>query len=188
MGIQDTLKLGLDAVIIGLFLTASFTDIRAFRIPNWISLAIIGLCFVRVGVDISFDISHTLDIIKLLLWDFVPAILVLLVGFALYAVSWFGAGDVKLMFAGTLWFGLAKTPFMGDEIVGAMAFVLMTMLFGGALAILIVIGQKIRSLLPAVNALKWLDSYKTYMPYGLAITAAALILIFQKIISIVTMV
>jgi hypothetical protein len=39
---------------------------------------------------------------------------------------------------------------------------------------------QLRQRLPTLGAIGWLDSYRTYMPYGVAITAAGLITIYIR--------
>jgi len=171
---MTNLPLALHALVAGLLLTAAWTDIREFKIPNWISLAIIALYLIRVLLfEAILQIPSGAFGWLSLVYDIGLATLVLVVGFALYAVSWFGAGDVKLMTAATLWFGFGPPPFN-------VWFILLTMLFGGILAVLIVAGLWLRKRPPLDRALGWLDAYRTYMPYGLAITAAGLIILFKQ--------
>jgi prepilin peptidase CpaA len=84
------------------------------------------------------------------------ALLVLLVGFILFARSLFGGGDVKLMAAMALWTGFVALP----------RFVLITTLAGGILALAFLILRYARR-----STGEGLDRR---LPYGIAIAAGGL--------------
>lgn len=159
----DIVHLLLLLVILACYLIASYTDVREFKIPNWISLTMIGAYVIKTIVtpDVIWSEVGT---------DVGIAFIVLMVGFALYAVGAFGAGDVKLLAAGTLWAGTQY----------ALSFVLGAMLAGGLVALSIIVGLTVRDRMPMIKGMGWLDSYRTYMPYGLGIMVAGILVLWQQ--------
>jgi prepilin peptidase CpaA len=101
-----------------LILYAVLTDITSLRIPNWISVSLVFLfaVFAMSEGDTSSAIHHI-----------AVALAVLLAGFLLYAMSWIGAGDVKLVAAVALWVGPG----------GLAQFLFLTSLAGLALALFV---------------------------------------------------
>lgn len=98
-----------------LMIVAAVHDARAFRIPNWVWLSLLGLFPLYVlsaGEDMEWE--YHLGVFAL----------VLLVGFALFAGQFAGAGDVKLLAAASLW--------AGPNFIGVL--LVITGLAGGALA------------------------------------------------------
>lgn len=150
----------LGGLVIALYAIASYTDIREFRIPNWVSIGLILAYVIRVLVQPEYGGWNTIGL------DLAAFAAVLVVGFGLYALAWFGAGDVKLMAAGTL--------FATHEV--ALEYVLTTMLLGGAFALLIMVISFIRKSFPVIaEKTPWGESFKTYMPYGIAISISGII-------------
>jgi prepilin peptidase CpaA len=99
-------------------------------------------------------------------WSAAAAASVLIGMFTLFGLGWIGGGDAKLAAVIALWLG-------ADQ---ALAFVLLTAIFGGILSILLI---KFRlALLPAqcitVPWIMRLHEPKTGVPYGVAIAAGAL--------------
>lgn len=86
-----------------MFLWAGWTDIREMRIPNMASLGLI-VAWVARAVLLT-DTTSPLD-------DFLFAAAIFVSFFFLYSVAsgGFGAGDVKLITAGSLWFGWSPSP------------------------------------------------------------------------------
>lgn len=80
----------------GLCLVAIVADARTYRIPNWISLALLAL-FIGAAVISGKPASY---------WPHLAAGAgVLAVGYALYLFTGMGAGDAKLGAAAALWAG-----------------------------------------------------------------------------------
>ena len=136
----------------GLMLAAALEDLRRFVIPNQL---IIGLCLLyplRLLTGVGFAAGAG---------AVACAAAVFLVGAVLFARGLVGGGDVKLLAVATLWVGPADTP----------ALLIGTGLAGGLLALFL--------LSPAGAALaawRGLDPgpRPDAMPYGVAITTAAL--------------
>jgi prepilin peptidase CpaA len=147
----DNLPLiGLAFIVGGLFVFASFTDIKKMIIPNWVSVAII------FGYVVRCFMAPSTTAIGM---DIVAALVPFAIGFALYAAGGFGAGDVKLLTAGSLWFGQAH----------AMDFLLVMALIGGAASVLIVVWRRLRG-----------SVGKASFPYGPAIGLGALNALFLQ--------
>ena len=141
-----------------LMVWAAWCDLRRFTIPNWISASIIALWV--VAAPFMMDGWGQAG---LALATFAA---VLGVGMALWAPGWLGGGDVKLLAAGSLWFGWPD---------GAV-FVLLAMVCGGALAFVLVMLRKYSPALPFDPAIvsKSALAQGAPAPYGVAIAAGAL--------------
>lgn len=103
-------------LFVGLLGMAVISDLREYRIPNRIPLAIAALFpawALTPGVEVDFLASTAL------------AAIVLLVGLAIFAAGVMGGGDIKLI--------AAVSPWMG--IVGFPVFLLVMGLTGGVLAL-----------------------------------------------------
>ena len=139
---------------------AAANDLFTMKIPNRISLALIG-GFVAIAVVTRMPFEA-------LGLHVVIALAVLVATFALFWMNMLGGGDAKLMAAGALWMG-------PDQIIEFLAYVTA---FGGILAVAML---AYRNLLPA-NALPlpaWarrLHRTGEGIPYGIAIAAAGLML------------
>jgi prepilin peptidase CpaA len=86
----------------GLLIVAMVTDIVWLRIPNWIP----------VGVGLLFLTAAMVEPRSLVWWGshLAAGLVVFLVGIGLFAWGKLGGGDVKLLAAVALWFGLAPLP------------------------------------------------------------------------------
>jgi prepilin peptidase CpaA len=82
-----------------LFLVAVISDARTYRIPNWISLALVTLFVVAVATSGQPVASF---------WPHLAVgVGVFAVGYGLYAMTGMGAGDAKLGAAAALWAGMS---------------------------------------------------------------------------------
>ena len=139
---------------------AAANDLFTMKIPNRISLALIG-GFVAIALITRMPLE-TLGL------HVIIAVAVLIATFTLFSLNMLGGGDAKLMAAGALWMG-------PDHIIEFVAYVT---IFGGILAVAM-LGY--RNFLPA-NALPlpaWarrLHRTGEGIPYGIAIAAAGLML------------
>lgn len=150
----------------GLMAAAAFEDFRRLIIPNWVILALLALWPAHLA---------TLPTAAWLLdgaGAFGCALGIFAVGALLYARGCVGGGDVKLLAAAALWMGPAATP----------EFLLLTALAGGvlAMALLTPVGGLI-TLGRTVLGPAGLDAPANAVPYGVAIAAAALIVILQPL-------
>jgi len=138
---------------------AAASDLLTMTIPNRVSLLLVGGFFVfaaLLGMPLAAVGMHV-----------AAALLVLAVTFGMFAAGWMGGGDAKLAAATALWCGFETLP---DYLV-AMS------LLGGALTLVIIMARA-HSLPGFVLAWPWafnLHHPKTGIPYGIALSAAGLI-------------
>jgi prepilin peptidase CpaA len=159
----QTLPLTLFAVVM---VAAAFEDFRRLIIPNVLPILLCAFwpVYYLAGTPSLYGALAAIGC----------ALAVFVVGAALFARGWLGGGDVKLLSAATLWAGAAGTP----------ALLMLTGLFGGALALFLLMpfGNQIvaatRTLMyqPPEPAARGLS---VPVPYGVAISAAALIVILS---------
>ncbi len=156
-------------MILGLIASAAIQDIRGFRIPNFVSVALVALFFARIGLFQS-ELSLKAHVLV--------AAVTLLVLFGFYVLGWFGAGDAKLVTAIMLWAG----PEAGQQFIVALAF------SGGAFAaLLLILRHAVRTkptvgdYVPSTRVLRW--AQRGVCPYGLPILLAA-IMVWPHLIDI----
>jgi prepilin peptidase CpaA len=138
---------------------AGASDLLTMTIPNRVSVLLAAgfvTCGLLVGLAPSDAALHLAS-----------AVLVLAVGFGMFAAGWIGGGDAKLAAAIALWFGFGSL----------LDFLLTAMIAGGALTLIILALRRLP--LPAF-ALGWtwasrLHDRRTGVPYGIALAAAALL-------------
>lgn len=143
-----------------LVIVAGLKDATSFRIPNWISLALIaaflptalvvGAGLGPIGVHLAVG----------------AAALVLAMG--MWTLGWIGGGDAKLFAAAALWLGWPS----------AGIFALVTALAGGALSVTLLNLRSgwARAYVPAGP--NWVERLRLpggKVPYGVAIAAGALV-------------
>lgn len=149
-----------------LMLIAAWTDVRSFKIPNyipgvmialWIGAApFLGLSWIDIGLALACGFG------------------VLAVGMALWAPGWIGGGDVKLLAAGALWFGWPDS----------VAFVLLALASGGVLAVALILLRRISPALPVDPQTlgRTVLAQGAPAPYAVAIAAGALLVLPESAI------
>jgi prepilin peptidase CpaA len=147
-----------------LMVMAAFEDLRRLTIPNALTAS---LCVVWLPYELSapslFGAMASLGC----------GLVVFLAGALCFSRGWLGGGDVKLLAAAALWAGPAGTPML----------LVLTGVLGGMLALFLLLppGAYIATLARAklgpadapANA-----GTITPVPYGIAIAAAAMIVVF----------
>ena len=130
---------------------AAVTDILSRKITNATSLvcAAMGAVYAVSSGDV--------------LYHFLIAFTVLLLGFAAFAKGWIGGGDAKLLAAGALWMGPGAI----------LTFLFFTAAAGGGLALLWLCEGRLRYAL-ARGGLNIQLSVTRELPYGIAIAAGGL--------------
>lgn len=140
---------------------AAWTDLRTRRIPNGI-VASTGLLW------LPFALTLPLPTAGLALG---LAMAVLLAGMGAWSAGWFGAGDVKLLAALSLWAGPAHL----------LPLLLVIAVSGGVLAIAMLLARRLCAVMPVVLGTAWVgtgrDPASLSLPYGLAIAAGGLWLV-----------
>jgi prepilin peptidase CpaA len=148
-------------VVPALLAASAGWDFASFTIPNFLSVALVGafgIFVVAAGVAPAAIGGHAL-----------AGLSGLAMGFALFAFGYIGGGDAKLFAAVALWLGFATL----------LEYILYTALIGGGLALALL---SLRSMpMPASFvgqgwAMRLHDS-KSGIPYGVALAAAALIVL-----------
>jgi prepilin peptidase CpaA len=148
-------------LLTGLLIAASAFDLKVFRIPNAISLAVIALFLIKAAA-----------MTEIAVWpDHVIAFgLMIALGFLAFAFGLVGGGDAKLMMALALWFGMTALP----------SLLAITAIGGGLFALILVSLRYVAARFsPAVAASGTTQSprllnRKAPVPYALPITVAAL--------------
>lgn len=143
-----------------LSLVAAFSDLLRYQIPNWIPALMLALFF-----PLSLGLGWPLSDIGMSVLCFLA---VLVLSFILFIFKLFGGGDAKLIAASSIWIGWQLLP----------SFILLIALFGGVLAVVILILRKV-NLPEKMSKIGWvgrLCDLKNGIPYGLAIAAASLVL------------
>ena len=146
---------------VGLALYAAWSDFRGFRIPNFVSLAMIGAFAAVYGALTLLDARTA--VFAGLPGHLTAAGLVFAVTLALYLARVLGAGDSKFATAVALWLGLQ----------GLSAFLMVMSLVGGLLAVASLVLAR-RRLFPAIAGTNWIaraQDGSRDVPYGIAITA-----------------
>ena len=143
-----------------LLITAAATDIFTMKISNWISLVLIvsfGLAAWLAGLPGATIISHV-----------AACTLVLAIGFTLFAFNLIGGGDAKFLAAVALWFGFSSL----------LPLIFVTAIFGGVLCATLVFIRiwPLPDWLLRNEWIKRLHNKSVGAPYGVAISAAALVL------------
>lgn len=138
-----------------LLLLAAWIDLRARRIPNWLTGGVVALY--PIYLMLGQTPSGWLGALG-------AALAVLLVGLALFSRGAIGGGDVKLIAGVTLWAGLEHLAL----------FALVTSLAGGGLALLSIGYQRWHFLVDAhLAGLGWKPASAPSVPRGLGSSECA---------------
>ena len=140
---------------------AAASDLTTMTIPNWLCLsllAVFGLGAVSTGLGWTA-----------VAWHLAAGLTVLAVCFGMFAAGWIGGGDAKLAAVTALWIGFEQLP----------PYLFIAAIGGGLLTVAIIALRT--APLPAV-ASQWgwaqrLHDVKQGVPYGIALAAAALIVL-----------
>jgi prepilin peptidase CpaA len=153
-------------LLTGLLATASFFDVAYRIIPNWICGAILLLGLIVNTLLFGSDgVLSSLAGMCMGLGIFLP----------FYIMRVMGAGDVKLMAAVGTYLGPVAT-------INAIAW---TVLVGGVLGLIFLARRMAPIMIPAlIRYTKPGQAQLKFVPYGVAITAGALICQFQPIVQV----
>ncbi|MCF6293996.1 MAG: prepilin peptidase [Robiginitomaculum sp.] len=141
-----------------LMIIAAWRDITSMTIPNWISLALLGLFLVvspLIGLSwAEFGVHIAVGLAALLLT------------ITMFALGWIGGGDAKLFAAAALWMGWPDV----------LAYTIVSALAGGLLTVFLLYARK-TPMPPVLYAQKWSATLLKKggdVPYGVALCAGAL--------------
>ncbi len=138
---------------------AALNDIYEFKIPNWISITLIGAYF-AAGLGLGADVSVMVE-------GAILGCAALAAGFALFALRIVGGGDAKLLAACAPWIGLSALS----------AFLVYVALAGAALALALLAFRRMPAA-PFYEQAPWLmrlHQRPKDIPYGVAIAAGGLL-------------
>lgn len=150
----------------GLLVWAAWSDLRDYKIPNRISIAIAALYPAHILAIGNPDIIPGALLV---------ATIVFAVGFAFFALRIAGGGDVKLMTAAALWAGQAQI----------MEFLFVTALAGGVLATFLAIRAWRENALctPDGSLVLRISAIRdTKVPYGAAIAGGGLYIVAGSLV------
>ena len=137
---------------------AAISDLLTMKISNKLILLLVAAFFgVAIGVQLPLDV---------LAMHVACALVVLAVGFTLFALRVIGGGDAKLAAATTLWLGFGLT----------LPYLVYAALFGGVLT-LVILALRRFPLTPFLARYRWLERLhdrKSGVPYGVALAIAGL--------------
>jgi len=162
--------MGLEILVLtilpALFIFTAVWDITSFTIPNFLVLALLLLFIVLAGGAV---ISGTELGWSEAGFHILAGAIGLAVGMALFATGVIGGGDAKLFAVTTLWLGLNAL----------FEYAILVTLIGGllTLGILILRQHPLPLLLTKYEWLQRLHDKKAGIPYGVALAAAALVLL-----------
>lgn len=147
------------AVFPALVIVAALRDMVSYRIPNWISLALIAafaLAAPLLGLPLR-DIGLHVGV----------GMAALVIGFTMFALHWIGGGDAKLFAVAALWLGWPAVA----------TYAVTTTIAGGVLAVTLLALRSPYMRPYMVTAPPWLGRLAEpgeNVPYGLAIAVGAL--------------
>ncbi|HEX3809035.1 MAG TPA: prepilin peptidase [Rhizomicrobium sp.] len=146
-----------------LLVLAAGWDLSSFTIPNTISI-----CLIAAFAAFAMAAGMAPAVIG---WHLLAGFIALAASFTLFALGYFGGGDAKLFAAIALWLGFNSL----------LPYTLLVAIAGGALALTLLLARRIP--LPATLAshswISHLHDSKSGIPYGIALSAGALILLPQ---------
>jgi prepilin peptidase CpaA len=138
---------------------AASSDLLTMRISNKLVLFLVA-SFVVAGLLAGLSLQQ-------FGWQLAAALVVLLVGFTLFALRWIGGGDAKLAAATALWLGFELLP----------SYLMYAALLGGVLTLAILALRRF-PLTPFLARYRWLERLhdkKTGVPYGIALALAGML-------------
>ena len=142
---------------------AGLMDLTTMRIRNGLVLVLLG-AYVTLAPLVGFTVGE-------IALNAAVAAGALAVCFVFFAMGWMGGGDAKLLAVTALWLGVDHAP----------AFLVYTGLFGGALT-LAILQLRLVGLPAFLGNRAWiahLQSDRTGIPYGVAMSLAALVVFPQ---------
>ena len=140
---------------------AGASDLLTMKIPNRVSILLVaGFIVLAFAMQLSLE-----------QWGLhlAGAAIVFVACFAMFSVGWMGGGDAKFASAIALWFGFSESLLL---------FVLIVAIFGMLLTIGLLAFRMLPMLPLTLVRQDWiarLHDRKTGIPYGIAISAAALL-------------
>lgn len=145
---------------------AASSDLLTMRISNKLVLFLVASFFV-VAIAINLPLQQ-------FAMHVICAMVVLAVGFGLFALRWIGGGDAKLAAATTLWLGFGLT----------LPYLVYAAVLGGVLTLMILALRRL-PLTPFLARYRWLERLhdrKSGVPYGIALALAGMLTYSNSVI------
>ena len=141
-----------------LITVAAVGDFLTMKIPNWLT-GLVGVSFFGA----AFYVGMPFDQIA---WHVAAGAAVLIVGFGLFAVGYFGGGDAKLLAVAAMWLGMGQL----------VEFLIVMSIAGGLLAIVMKFWWWVRLEMEMRGSERIKSTAKSSidLPYGIAIAVGAL--------------
>jgi prepilin peptidase CpaA len=167
--LTSAIELLLIAVLPALLVGAAAWDLASFTIPNLLPAVMALLFFVFVALALASGHSNLSVTLGGIGWHVAAALVALVAGMALFAAGYVGGGDAKLYAAASLWLGWDML----------LEYTLLASLMGGALtlALLAVRRMPLPAMLHGQPWLLRLVDRQAGVPYGIALAAAALLML-----------
>jgi prepilin peptidase CpaA len=144
-------------VFAALFVAAAVFDGRSYRIPNWVSVALVALFVVAAIISGESLVEF---------WPHLAlGVGVLLVGYLLYLFTGMGAGDAKLAAVAVLWAGLPGLYSWTFYLALAMA----------VLALVLVAARRVATAMAGAEPKLRILQRGAPVPLGVALAAAAIL-------------
>lgn len=138
---------------------AASSDLLTMRISNKLVLFIVAsFCLLAIVINLPLQ-QFAMHV--------ACALVVLAVGFVLFALGWIGGGDAKLAAATTLWLGFGLT----------LPYLVYAAMLGGVLTLAILVLRRM-PLTPFLARYRWLERLhdrKSGVPYGIALALAGML-------------
>lgn len=146
---MPTLPVFLAAAALACVIAAMVTDLVRFEIPNWLSIALLGLALGYGLLTPGFG-----------WWSHIGAVvLVFGIGLFIFSRGWMGGGDVKLLTGIAAWTGLE----------GLAAQLTATALAGGGLAMVLLLARGVATSGMKTDRIPKLFRQDAPLPYAVAI-------------------
>lgn len=154
------------SAIAGLSLTAAISDLRVYRIPNWLTAGIAALYPLHVLMS-PVPVPWA--------WSLGLAAGIFVIGIPLFVAGYMGGGDVKLMAALSLWAGPAYI----------LDFLFITAIAGGVMAL--VVTTRLKTILAyafdSAGRTAWRDKLLAdVLPYGVAIAVGGTYVAIMRLV------
>jgi prepilin peptidase CpaA len=159
MALIDIARYAVFAVLTGLLIWASVSDIKDRKIPNMCVLAVLALFVVAALVERGSNLITALE----------AGAIAFGVTFALYYFNILGAGDCKLFAAVALFVGMS----------GLLLFTLATVFAGGGIAVVSLATRPKRALV--MFTLKGKGDFGRGIPYGVAIAIGGVVTVWAQL-------
>ena len=144
---------------IALFIVAAYSDVKSFRIPNSLVAAVALLAVVRLIVIGDPSVA---------LYTVVASVVLLAVGFGMFALGYIGGGDAKLITAATLLVGYNDL----------LSFLLFMGICGAVMSFAALIIHRYLPLYAGPRLAVLLPKARLAVPYGVAIASAGIASLF----------